>query len=84
MLGLFATSNMTRKYAARRRAVPGGTGSRHTAGAVEQTAAPSPTLTAMTDKAIKLLDNPNGFFLQVESARSTRQEHAARHLRRHR
>ena len=31
----------------------------------------------MTTKAIQLLDNPNGFFLQVESAMVDKQEHAA-------
>src|SRR4029078_960744 len=36
-----------------------------------------PTLSEMTTKAIQLLDNPNGFFLQVESALIDKQEHAA-------
>ncbi len=31
----------------------------------------------MTDKAIKMLDNPNGFFLQVEGASIDKQDHAA-------
>ncbi|CAI1734808.1 alkaline phosphatase [Serratia marcescens] len=40
--------------------------------------AATPTLAAMTDKAIALLkDNPNGFFLQVEGASIDKQEHAA-------
>jgi len=36
-----------------------------------------PDLSSMTQKAISLLDNPNGFFLQVESAMVDKQEHAA-------
>lgn len=38
----------------------------------------TPTLAAMTEKAIALLkDNPNGFFLQVEGASIDKQDHAA-------
>jgi alkaline phosphatase len=36
-----------------------------------------PALAEMTDKAIKLLDNDNGFFLQVEGASIDKQDHAA-------
>ncbi len=36
-----------------------------------------PTLADMTDKAIKLLDNSKGFFLQVEGASIDKQDHAA-------
>ena len=36
-----------------------------------------PDLSTMTQKAISLLDNPNGFFLQVESAMVDKQEHAS-------
>jgi len=36
-----------------------------------------PTLADMTTKAIGLLDNPNGFFLQVEGASIDKQDHAA-------
>lgn len=40
--------------------------------------AATPTLAAMTDKAIALLKgNPNGFFLQVEGASIDKQDHAA-------
>ncbi|CVG40601.1 MULTISPECIES: alkaline phosphatase [Serratia] len=40
--------------------------------------AATPTLAAMTEKAISLLkDNPNGFFLQVEGASIDKQDHAA-------
>ncbi|WJW81496.1 alkaline phosphatase [Moellerella wisconsensis] len=38
----------------------------------------APTLAQMTEKAINLLqENPNGFFLQVESASIDKQDHAA-------
>ena len=36
-----------------------------------------PTLAEMTDKAIDLLENRNGFFLQVEGASIDKQDHAA-------
>ena len=36
-----------------------------------------PSLADMTTKAIELLDNPNGFFLQVEGASIDKQDHAA-------
>jgi alkaline phosphatase len=36
-----------------------------------------PTLADMTRKAIRLLDNPKGFFLQVEGASIDKQDHAA-------
>ena len=38
---------------------------------------PSRTLADMTTKAIALLDNPEGFFLQVEGASIDKQDHAA-------
>jgi alkaline phosphatase len=36
-----------------------------------------PTLAQMTSKSLQLLDNPNGFFLQVEGASIDKQDHAA-------
>ena len=63
---------MTRKYAPRT-AVNGG--SAETGPCVEQSRGTQPTLQQMTDKAIKLLDNPNGFFLQVEGASVDKAEH---------
>ncbi|WP_415839425.1 alkaline phosphatase, partial [Nocardioides zeicaulis] len=72
VLGLFSPSHMTRKYAPRV-AVNGGTA--ETGPCVEQSRGTQPTLAAMTDKAITLLDNPNGFFLQVEGASVDKAEH---------
>ena len=39
--------------------------------------ATQPTLANMTTKALALLENPNGFFLQVEGASIDKQDHAA-------
>ncbi|GAA3829735.1 alkaline phosphatase [Nocardioides panacisoli] len=39
--------------------------------------AAQPSLAHMTQKAIDLLENPNGFFLQVEGASIDKQDHAA-------
>ncbi|MDR7251525.1 alkaline phosphatase [Nocardioides sp. BE266] len=72
VLGLFSPSHMTRKYAPRV-AVNGGTAD--TGACVEQSRGTQPTLASMTDKAIDLLDNPNGFFLQVEGASVDKAEH---------
>jgi alkaline phosphatase len=74
VLGLFSPSHMTRKYAPLV-AVPGGTTPPGDGKCVEQSRGTQPTLKAMTDKAIKLLDNPNGFFLQVEGASVDKAEH---------
>ena len=73
VLGLFSGGNMTRKYAPLV-AVAGGA-TTGTGKCVEQTRGTQPTLQQMTDKAIKLLDNPNGFFLQVEGASVDKAEH---------
>ncbi|SEC60602.1 alkaline phosphatase [Nocardioides exalbidus] len=72
VLGLFSPGNMTRKYAPRL-AVNGGTSD--TGPCVEQSRGTQPTLAAMTTEAISLLDNPNGFFLQVEGASVDKAEH---------
>ena len=75
ILGLFTPGNMTPRYAPLT-ATPAGAGGPdtkcQTASRGEQ-----PTLAAMTDKAIQLLDNDKGFFLQVESAMVDKQEHAS-------
>ena len=73
VLGLFSPSHMRRKYAPLV-ATPGGTtppGGR----CVEQDRGTQPTLEQMTTKAISLLDNPKGFFLQVEGASVDKAEH---------
>jgi len=77
ILGLFTTGNMTPMFtpltAAAAPAIAGGPTTRcDTADRGDQ-----PTLSDMTTKAIDLLDNPNGFFLQVESAMVDKQEHAS-------
>ena len=73
VLGLFSPSHMTRKYA-KLTAVAGGA-STADGKCVPQDRGTQPTLQAMTDKAIALLDNPNGFFLQVEGASVDKAEH---------
>lgn len=77
VLGLFAQGNFPVRY----------TGPAATVGgaklpAVECTPNPGlpvtqPSLAEMTQKAIDLLENPNGFFLQVEGASIDKQDHAA-------
>lgn len=73
VLGLFTGGNMTRKYAPLV-ATAAGAGS-PTTKCTTQDRDTQPTLQQMTDKAIKLLDNPNGFFLQVEGASVDKAEH---------
>ena len=75
VLGLFAGGNMTPKYQPLVATPPPGAGSADTRCTPADTGN-QPDLTAMTKKAISLLDNPNGFFLQVESAMIDKQEHA--------
>lgn len=77
ILGLFSTGNMATMYqplvGAAAPAIAGGPTTR----CVPQDRGNQPTLSEMTSKAIQLLDNPQGFFLQVESALVDKQEHAA-------
>lgn len=73
VLGLFSGSHMTRKYAPLV-AAAGGAGSATTK-CTPQDRGTQPTLAAMTTKAISLLDNPSGFFLQVEGASVDKAEH---------
>mgnify|MGYP001058085682 CR=1 FL=1 len=75
ILGLFAPGNMTPRYAPLV-ARPGGVGDGDTRCRVADRGA-QPSLAQMTRKAIELLDNRKGFFLQVESAMVDKQEHAA-------
>ena len=72
VLGLFSGSHMTRAYAPLV-AVAGGTGS--AARCTPQDRGTQPTLAAMTTKALSLLDNPHGFFLQIEGASVDKAEH---------
>lgn len=73
VLGLFTGANMTRKYAPLV-ATAAGAGSPTTKCATQDRGT-QPTLQQMTAKAISLLDNPNGFFLQVEGASVDKAEH---------
>jgi alkaline phosphatase/streptomycin-6-phosphatase len=75
VLGLFNNGNMSLEW----------TGPTATLGKGNQPAAPctegarpanEPSLPAMTKKAIQLLQNQNGFFLQVEGASIDKQDHA--------
>ncbi|WP_182524921.1 alkaline phosphatase [Nocardioides dongkuii] len=75
VLGLFASGNMTPMYQPLVATAAG-------AGGPEVTCTPAgrgsqPDLSAMTEKTIDLLDNPQGFFLQAESAMIDKQEHSS-------
>lgn len=74
LIGLFAQANMTARYAPLVAKAPPGAGDASTrcAGADRGT---QPTLAAMTKKAISLLDNRKGFFLQVESGLVDKKQH---------
>lgn len=75
VLGLFADGNLTPRYAPLV-ARPGGVG-----GPEQRCSAADrgnqPSQAEMTRKAIELLDNEDGFFLQTESAMIDKQEHAS-------
>ncbi|WP_164775209.1 alkaline phosphatase [Nocardioides pantholopis] len=75
VLGLFANGNLTPRY---RPLVATAAG----AGGPDTTCTPAdrgtqPDLSTMMEKSIALLDNPDGFFLQAESAMIDKQEHAS-------
>ncbi len=76
VLGLFAGGNMTPMYQPLVATAPPGAGG-PTTKCQPADRGTQPDLSAMTKKAIELLDNPNGFFLQVESAMIDKQEHAS-------
>jgi alkaline phosphatase len=75
VLGLFAGGNMTQEWT--------GPAAQLGKGAAPSTCnegnrpAGEPSLSAMTQKAIDLLDNDKGFFLQVEGASIDKRDHAA-------
>ncbi len=76
ILGLFASGNLTPMNQPLTATPPPGAGGPTT----KCQPAPrgnQPDLSAMTQKAIELLDNPKGFFLQAESAMVDKQEHAS-------
>jgi alkaline phosphatase len=77
LLGLFAEGNMATRWAGPQATANGGA-----LDPVECTRNPDrpsaqPSLAEMTTKAIDLLDNDKGFFLQVESASIDKRDHAA-------
>jgi len=74
VLGLFNSGNMSLEWSGP--AASTGKGNAPAACKENQRPANEPSLAAMTQKAIELLDNRNGFFLQVEGASIDKQEHA--------
>jgi alkaline phosphatase/streptomycin-6-phosphatase len=74
ILGLFNSGNMSLEWTGPAASL--GKGNEAVACTENQRPATEPSLSDMTSKAIKLLDNPNGFFLQVEGASIDKQDHA--------
>jgi alkaline phosphatase len=77
VLGLFNTGNMTTEFKPLVAATTPGAGS--PTFRCEETNRPAgePSLEAMTRKAIQLLENRRGFFLQVEGASIDKRDHAS-------
>ncbi len=77
VLGLFAPGNMPVRWVGPAATVGGS--ALPPVQCTDNPARPAtqPTLAEMTTKAIQLLENPNGFFLQVEGASIDKQDHAA-------
>jgi alkaline phosphatase/streptomycin-6-phosphatase len=74
VLGLFNRGNMSLEWSGPAASL--GKGNAPVACTEDQRPANEPSLAAMTDKAIELLDNKRGFFLQVEGASIDKQDHA--------
>lgn len=74
VLGLFTSGNMSLEWSGP--AASTGKGNEPVACAENQRPSNEPSLAAMTGKAIKLLENGKGFFLQVEGASIDKQDHA--------
>lgn len=79
VIGLFADGNMPVRWQGPKAARRGNLDQAPVTCAVNAARGPeTPTLAAMTQKAIDLLQaNPNGFFLQVEGASIDKEDHAA-------
>ncbi len=79
VLGLFNNGNMTTEFKPLIAAPTPGAGSSETRCDETNRPANEPSLEAMTDKAIKLLDKNNrrGFFLQIEGASIDKRDHAS-------
>lgn len=76
VLGLFHAGNMTQEWAGPAGSL--GQGNQPPSPCTEgNRPANEPGLPPMTEKAIALLDNPKGFFLQVEGASIDKRDHAA-------
>lgn len=74
VLGLFHPSNMSLEWSGPAASL--GKGNAPAPCSENQRPANEPSLAAMTDKAIDLLENRKGFFLQVEGASIDKQDHA--------
>lgn len=74
VLGLFHSSNMSLEWSGPAAAT--GKGNAPAPCVENQRPANEPSLADMTSKAIELLDNRHGFFLQVEGASIDKQDHA--------
>jgi alkaline phosphatase/streptomycin-6-phosphatase len=75
VIGLFHPTNMTQEWTGNAAAL--GTGNAAAPCVETNRPATEPSLTAMTQKAIELLENDKGFFLQVEGASIDKRDHAA-------
>ena len=73
MLGLFASGYMTTRYAPLIATAAGSGSSSYRCQPNDR--GDQPTLAEMTTKALALVDNPNGFFMQVESAQTDKGAH---------
>ena len=74
VLGLFTGSNMTTEWAGAASTL--GAGAAASRCVETNRPASEPSLSAMTSKALALLENDKGFFLQVEGASIDKQDHA--------
>jgi alkaline phosphatase len=74
VLGLFTSGNMSLEWSGPAASL--GKGNAAAPCTESKRPANEPSLAAMTDKAIDLLDNRKGFFLQVEGASIDKQDHA--------
>lgn len=74
VLGLFNNGNMSLEWSGPAASL--GKGNAPTACNEGQRPANEPALASMTSKALQLLDNKKGFFLQVEGASIDKQDHA--------
>ncbi len=77
VLGLFTTGNMTTEFKPLVAAPTPGAGGPTFRCDEANRPANEPSLAAMTDKAIDLLENRKGFFLQVEGASIDKRDHAS-------